>query len=108
MNELKECPFCGGVYRDRGSHSKTCYIMLVRDNFEAFATDNDVLQHDETDMEEAWNTRYERTCKWKAVCDEQFWNTECNMVCECYDASLPPNYCPSCGGHVKVVIDERA
>ena len=58
------------------------------------------IQDEMQEAIESWNTRYEPICKYKAVCDEQFWETECGMTYECYDAAEPPNYCPNCGAKV--------
>lgn len=96
-NELEQCPFCNGklvVNQDDDGwwhHSCTEYCYLSA----GFPTEAEAII--------AANTRYKRACKWKAVCDERFWDTECGMTYECYDAAKPPKFCAECGGAVVLV-----
>lgn len=90
---LLPCPFCGGKayegYRSIVCH--TCDLRMVA---------SDSKEGWEQRLADRWNRRYEPTCTWKAVCDERWWETECGMTYECYDAAEPPNYCQNCGAKV--------
>lgn len=98
-NELKPCPFCGGdaqrLKRDgkpTGMAAHCCYT----------------LGKEIRTTEEAWNTRYERTCEVGIGKGEQIGWWVCNS-CGClFDTvrnlaakkGAPPNFCPSCGAKV--------
>ena len=56
MKELKSCPFCGGD----NEHRDDCYIPMLSE----YVRRNQFLdKDDEKKLEEAWNTRVEKTCE---------------------------------------------
>ena len=104
MTELKPCPFCGGkarmetfwdFYRVSCMDERCCGYAYGGN------TSTDCTWYGSIEeARDAWNRRHERTCVWKAVCDERYWETECGCTYVCYDAAEPPNYCGNCGGKV--------
>ena len=105
MDKLKPCPFCGGTQDENGTidHDERCFVILFMDDLLTGTVSK-------KEIEKAWNTRAERTCRvdggytygerdelraWALSCGHEFdWNDE-----------EPPKYCPSCGA--KVVKHER-
>ena len=59
MEELKECPFCGGRETDDELilHKPNCYFVL--NTIQTFAP----ISYSQDKLNKAWNTRAERTCK---------------------------------------------
>lgn len=86
---LLPCPFCGGNARltiwTPNAASISCIFCGAHFNVNTKA---EAIEH--------WNTRHERTCRYKHI--EGTW-----FKCECgewYDGVIEPNYCPSCGAKV--------
>lgn len=94
---FKPCPFCGAEVQspeDEDSmycveHKEWCVLY---DRWRGYTT---VLAEHEV---EAWNTRYERTCRYKRV-EGALHISECGMRKYFVDVPLPL-YCPECGGKV--------
>lgn len=99
-NELKPCPFCGGLAHTR----QKLLIDGTHIGYVVFCSNCNVFLHGYRRKKtiEAWNTRAERTCK--------------QVLTECNDGLMPPftahcsrcgaqwgytpNYCPDCGARV--------
>lgn len=96
MSELKLCPFCDGTYETIKNHPDTCYIKLLNDNFGAFCNQSGYKQHTQSEMLNAWNTRYNLTCKQTDTYENIFECSECGTL----DTDGIPNYCPGCGAKV--------
>lgn len=98
MMESKSCPFCGGSI---DSHSENCYIYLLEEQVKGMYSPLHTYI-DPRIMDEAWNTRYEPTCKW--VPNYQIDGGGCTYDTDCaatviWEGSLPPK-CMFCGGKV--------
>ena len=99
MNELKQCPFCGGKAVHLDDENIYCYHCGV-----TFLLDDFIYRGEAEDYEEAremaiesWNRRAdEKLGKWTEIADSVF---ECSE-CECcdYEAS---KYCPNCGAKME-------
>lgn len=106
MNEeLRECPHCGAT---RGLYTLDEYgglcvdddliAQIFCDNCKsAFENEN---ANNGKELIEAWNTRAERTCRWKHI-EGTWFMSECG---ERYDRVIPDNYCPNCGARVTEVV----
>lgn len=123
MSELKPCPFCpdGGevVFKDGWQRDDGLWINgFVRCNEcgtvrwskelsdflgkwrHGFVSD-EVAHECSLTAIEAWNTRHERTCRWKHI-EGTWFMSECG---ERYDCIVPDNFCPNCGARVKEDTD---
>lgn len=111
MDELKPCPFCGAearllyegdFVRVVAKHDGACY--LADDILAYYASEDDAL--------EAWNERWERTCK-NMSDDGRFRCSSCKcLILEddltylarigMYEQMMRhyPKYCPNCGARV--------
>ena len=89
-DELLNCPFCGCSY---GMHEQDCYIYMlaVQERFDALDYET---PFSEKELEEAWNTRYKRTCH--AIIED-----ECTVCSNCQQ-DIDPSWvaCPYCGAEV--------
>ena len=100
MDNLKPCPFCGGTQDENGviDHDERCFVILFMDDLLTGTVSK-------KEIEAAWDTRAERTCKQ----EERGWGTEGDharvwLTCG-HDCIVPtvqdlPNYCQSCGARV--------
>lgn len=99
--ELRECPHCGAT---RGLYTLDEYgglcvdddliAQIFCDNCKsAFENEN---ANNGKELIEAWNTRAERTCRWKHI-EGTWFISECG---ERYERVIPDNYCPNCGAKV--------
>lgn len=97
MSELKPCPFCGGeaeVYLAARYEDKDYYH--VRCTNDCVYTKK--ARHNENEAIEAWNTRYEPTCKWELTNRCTWTCSNCGIETE----RLNPywRHCPNCGAKV--------
>ena len=127
MGELKPCPFCGGEADEyegdygNGVYCMNCGAMVGEPIHLEFRVTERVTYEQAI---EAWNTRYERTCKNLAepdeMCDSPFCCSECGARgpygeaiyaiggCEkdddgnvtFWDAWPMWRFCPNCGARV--------
>lgn len=99
--ELKPCPFCGGnpdVYSWNGGGVVWVRCRSCGIDYKAYANADEAI--------EAWNTRYERTCKMIPNGETDFAATlacsACGNVESVYAISSDEfNYCPNCGARVE-------
>ena len=107
--ELKPCPFCGGegnMYLVKKGTKYEEWIVECHSNYCPCQPAAHDMYLTKAETIEAWNRRYEKTCRMNKVllydeeciegieCDECGWN-EIHDHCEAL-----PNYCPHCGGKV--------
>ena len=100
MSELKHCAHCGSTYTQvrwigfTHTHNGAFEAGYRGECIECGATTK--AYNTEAEATEAWNTRYERTCKWKHI-EGTWFRSECGKR---YDCVVPDNYCPNCGAKV--------
>ncbi len=88
-NKLLTCPFCGGEVIEPDVEDGDCVYWIDHDE-SCFLKIKEVSTFFDIYLE-AWNTRHERTCRWKSgLCSE----CSCRM-------DVNDNYCPTCGARVK-------
>lgn len=106
MSELKPCPFCGGQpgrFLSKQNLDEDSYYI----SYECTKKDHSIRVSGDSDAEaiDAWNTRYEPTCKnvFDGCCENGF---ECSVCgneisdCEAYYVHGTWNYCSKCGRKV--------
>ena len=101
MADLKPCPFCGGEAAVTCLNKGQCQARVGCVG--CGATINRYYRS-KVDAAEAWNARWERTCR-DALPEkhgepiEGYWEcSECG--CEIGDDCDAPKYCPNCGAKV--------
>lgn len=103
--KLLNCPFCGGE-AETWSHyfeeeDMTLWQVRCKERpydveHPCYTADSFISFTTEAEAVEAWNTRAERTCRYKHI-EGTWYKTSCG---ERYDGVVPPNYCPNCGAKV--------
>lgn len=100
-DKLKPCPFCGGggipIEVFNGAYTVRCGKCGVS------CPDGTLYgRYSEAEAIEAWNTRYERTCKMEvfSMHDEGDFTFRCSECGKGYVEYEPPRYCPHCGARV--------
>lgn len=101
MTELKPCPFCG----EPEEHESNCYILMIARVIEDYW--KEIPLYTDEELEEAWNTRAERTCKPEVEHHGGLILTRypcCGYELKVYRYSPYPevafNNCPNCGAKV--------
>lgn len=94
--ELKPCPFCGGKARLR---SGTIVTLPMHQVYCLSCGAGCGHRYTEAEAIEAWNTRYEETCRMETDESCQNWNS-CSVCGADYYNDQPLNYCPNCGARV--------
>lgn len=99
--EMLNCPFCGGT---DGKHELDCYMELIGRNIDALIDGADIPISVER-LDEAWNHRYERTCKHVPDREGSWFNcSECGFWVDWYTGDTNEvgkiNHCPGCGAKV--------
>lgn len=108
MSDLKLCPFCGN---EVDNHKDDCYFRLYSVAFADSLVLGKAGMHvhvSARELNEAWNTRAERTCEMVYEPDDPSihygkWTcSECGhwWMYPSYDMS-GANYCPDCGAKVE-------
>lgn len=99
MDELKPCPFCGGVaevtHMQHRFYTDVEWWWVGCTNDKCPAQPFEGITFDsEQEATDAWNTRAERTCK-------RFW-TGAEMICSscAHQLNKIARYCPNCGAKV--------
>ena len=101
MSGLKPCPFCGLA---DGAHREDCYMLLLGRNMDAII-DREVPPIGIETLDEAWNMRAERACRFTVSFSDNGWLdsvcTECGYS-ENHDVhvAVRHKYCPNCGAKV--------
>lgn len=97
--ELKPCPFCNAMPKQHNP----LFLHVRHEEWCAMAIDG---ERNEIYSIEAWNTRYDRTCRVVSreprigMCGaEEAWLLSCGHVVFS-DGDFPPNYCDECGAKV--------
>lgn len=115
MSELKPCPFCGGeaamwegrysedsfadkpwVVRCKSCDARMAIMPEYGDGNYWWIHGDEGISHMREVINEAWNTRAERTCRWEAVTNPRGEVTEFMCECGCCMGYIP-SFCPSCG-----------
>ena len=108
MNELKQCPFCGGEAELNESASGFPYFSIWCKNEHCFAGAVQVRDFDKERLVNSWNTRADRTCRMNMKEPEYvlsgWWECDkCGVVyppCNEEIAKWALQYCPHCGAKV--------
>lgn len=105
---LKTCPFCGiklepcktpvtKWHPERGLKTEceivSAYKHAIRD---VDCILSGIVVFDTHKNVEAWNKRYEGTCRWEYDEADGSWNTECGNK-TCWEPFGHPPFCPDCG-----------
>lgn len=110
MEELKPCPFCGGVANIIDHHNDDGTVSVGCDNDTCLGFSGlGWLYSTEAAAVRAWNTRAERTCRientngeWRCSCCGEAVGSD-DPWCESFtngNAIEMWNYCPNCGAKV--------
>lgn len=103
MTELKPCPFCGStnIYVDEYDHhcgNKRWRVVCL----ECMGQVDAGIWQSKLPAIEAWNTRYERTCKFIEVGDD--YDEIYAQVYKCSNCGMAnigtAFFCPNCGAKV--------
>lgn len=98
MSDLKPCPFCGGEadMNDEGAECSPDRFWACCTNHKCFVEGTGVCATEE-EVAQAWNARYERTCK--PICKGT------SISCDACGSELhdPFRFCGGCGAKV---VDE--